>query len=132
MPNHVPPLHRVQAVEAALTLFRQSLSPQQQFPPLADPSTAASGSSAASPGLHVRLADPYYVLLHANLLTAEMLTWREMANYDGGAYHRSIACARGVVQLVTCMKPEHWLHVGKSSIYSGHVCHVQRSVCLYD
>jgi hypothetical protein len=92
-----------------------------QIPP---PRPRTGSSSSGDDGAYFALADPWYILLHANLLTAEMLTWREMANYDGSTYHRAIASARGVVKLVQYMQPETWVHVGKSTQFlqfpAGH------------
>lgn len=110
LPDHIPPLHEIHRAQAALERFRARLPLDLQLPP---PRPRTGSSSSGDDGAYYALADPWYILLHANLLTAEMLTWREMANYDGSTYHRAIASARGLVKLVQYMQPETWVHVGK-------------------
>lgn len=112
LPDHIPPVHKVRLVETAIAIFRQRLPAEYAFPP-PPPMQLGPGGNGDATG-YLAMSDPWYILLHVNLYTAEMLTWREMSHYDVAAYHRAVASAREVVRLVAGIRSDDWVHVGKS------------------
>jgi len=58
------------------------------------------------------LNDPWFILLHTNLFTAEMMLFKEMAHHRLGSYERAVGCARAMVMFIRRMQPEQWVHVG--------------------
>jgi hypothetical protein len=98
-PSHIPSLVAVQSVQTALELFRKRIPPT-----FVDPS---------GPG-YDGLADPWWILLHLNLYTAEMLMWKEMAHHRSKGYETAVSCARAIVGLVQRMRADSWIHLGES------------------
>lgn len=105
-PTHVPSLAAVQSVRDALIRLRKRIPAAfqditNQSPPTEEPYDGVN--------------DPYWILLHANLYTAEMLMWKEMAHHQRQGYESAVSCARALVDLVKRLRPEAWVHVGKYS-----------------
>jgi hypothetical protein len=116
-PSHIPPMGPIQEVERAIHSLRDHIPPIFAYRPGSD--THSNGSGSISPDGSIiegydSFNDPWFVLLHANLYTAEMMMWKEMAYHQVGAYERAVGCARALVLFVRHMRPEHWVHVGKS------------------
>lgn len=110
LPSHVPPLSAVQNVRNALQNFRKRLPA-----PFLDDAVSLSPTQPDPPELYDKFGDPWWMMLHFNLYTAEMLVWREMANHHSGhsgAYETAVGCARAVVGLTKRMRPESWTHLG--------------------
>ncbi|WVR05906.1 hypothetical protein IAU60_002932 [Kwoniella sp. DSM 27419] len=103
-PTYIPPLTAVQAVETALQKFRQAI------PPCFVDSSHTPGS--LSPDWYDGLSDPWWIMFQSNLCTAEMLMWREMAQYNPGAYETAVGRARAMVGLVQRITDEMWAHLG--------------------
>ncbi|GFZ43535.1 hypothetical protein JCM24511_01255 [Saitozyma sp. JCM 24511] len=95
-PTNVPSLTAVQAVQSALELFRKRI-----------PAAFADPPGSAYDGL----ADPWWILLHLNLYTAEMLMWKEMAHHRSKGYETAVSCARAIVGLVQRMRADSWIHL---------------------
>jgi hypothetical protein len=117
-PTHIAPLPLIQEVEQALRLFRNRI-PQ----PFQDHSTV----SLSNPNVRLNSyeheydydgsSDPWWIMLHSNLYTAEMVMWREMAHYQRGGYERAVSCARALVVFVKRLKGDDWVHVGESKTF---------------
>ncbi|ORX35974.1 hypothetical protein BD324DRAFT_514442 [Kockovaella imperatae] len=102
-PSHVPPLSAVQQVATALQLFRERIPiPFRDFVPsyAMDPSEVYDGPQ-----------DPWWVAMHANLLLAEIMMWKEMAHHKRSAYDQAVSCARAMVTLVKRLRPESYVHM---------------------
>ena len=123
-PSHIPPLPAIQEVEKAIRTLRDCIPAIFNYPP---PASHSNGSGSISPtdGSFIEsydsYNDPWAVLLHANLYTAEMMMWKEMAHYQVGAYERAVGCARAMVVFIRHMRPEHWVHVGMSFTIQSYV-----------
>ncbi|WVQ70943.1 hypothetical protein IAR50_000468 [Cryptococcus sp. DSM 104548] len=81
-------------------------------------------------------ADPFWILLHINLYTAEMLMWWEMANHQGvgaEAHRSAVQCARAVVGLVAVVPDDKWANVDMlcalSISYATRVLYKEASLC---
>lgn len=122
-PTHIPPLEAVEAIEASINAFRDSIPPifsvmQPISSPVSSDNTSGSGSGSGN-GAQLDTesydgpSDPWWVMLHFNLLTAEMLLWKEKAHHVNGTYEMAVRCARAMVELVARMRPENWAHVGE-------------------
>ncbi|WVF70472.1 hypothetical protein IAT40_005262 [Kwoniella sp. CBS 6097] len=113
-PTHIPPLSAIQSVETALRLFRQRIPPcfanTTNAPPL-NPEDIYDGFN-----------DPWWLMCHANLFTAEMIMWREMAHHHAEAYERAVSCARGLVNLVERVSPENWANVDMIVVLDLSLC----------
>lgn len=104
---HIAPLQAVQTVQTSLELFRSRIPlPFRDVP-------NHSPHSPLSTETYDGLADPWWLLCHMNLYTAEMLMWREMAHHRKQAYETAVSCARAVVGLVRRMRPDSWIHLGQ-------------------
>ena len=102
--SHIPSLHAVQQVETALRLFRERLPiPFNDQPQSRSPDEHYDGSN-----------DPWWIMLHTNLYTAEMMIFKELAHHQPQAYETAVSCARGLVDFVRRLRPENWVHVGES------------------
>ncbi|OCF41763.1 hypothetical protein I317_04369 [Kwoniella heveanensis CBS 569] len=114
-PTHIPPLAAVRNVETALRLFRQNIPPSFAVTttntPAIDPKDAYDG-----------FADPWWIMCHANLFTAEMIMWREMAHHHVDAYERAVCCARGLVDLIKRVSPENWANVDMIVVLDLSLC----------
>lgn len=123
-PSHIPPRSAIQAVESALRTFREQLPTIFTYRPLSE---HLNGSGSISPDGTIlesydSFNDPWFVLLHANLYTAEMMMWKEMTHYESAAYDRAVGCARAMVVFIRHMRPEHWIHVGMFPLISHKSC----------
>jgi hypothetical protein len=104
----------IQEVDTSLRVFRE------QIPLIFTYRTGhdCNSSGSISPDGYIEpydsFNDPWFILLHANLYTAEMMMWKEMTHYEAGAYDRAVGCARAMVVFIRHMRPEHWVHVGMS------------------
>ncbi|WVQ97444.1 hypothetical protein IAU59_004557 [Kwoniella sp. CBS 9459] len=113
-PTHIPPLPAVQVVEQALRLFRQRIPPCF---------TNTISTPPANPeDTYDVFGDPWWIMCHANLYTAEMIMWREMANYHAEVYERAVSCARGLVDLVKRVAPENWANVDMIVVLDLSLC----------
>jgi hypothetical protein len=103
-PTHIPPLSACQAVEAAIQAFRRRT-----------PLIFHDCPSTLSPHDEVYdgPSDPWWIALHANLYTAEMLMYKELAHHEQRAYDTAVSCARAFVKLIARVPPEQWAYVGK-------------------
>lgn len=112
-PSHVPPLSTIQAVETSLNQFRA------RIPPLFAYNHGSSGTSTPSDGMHTEVYDgfndPWWIMLHTNLYTAEVMMWKETAHYQAAAYSTAVGCARAMVAFVAKIRQDQWTHVGTSS-----------------
>ena len=100
-PTHIPPLSVIQEVETAINLFRD------RIPPI------FADIPRSSEDDYDGVSDPWWIALHANLYTAEMMMFKEMALHQRGAYETAVRCARGLVILVRRIPPDSWAHVGE-------------------
>lgn len=107
--TNIPSLSAVQSVGTALELFRKRIPPV-----FADMLHTGSSNSPLAQETYDGMADPWWILCHMNLYTAEMLMWMEMAHYRSTVYETAVRCARAVVGLVRRMRPESWVHLGES------------------
>lgn len=64
-------------------------------------------------------SDPWWIMLHANLYTAEMLMYKELAHHSRAAYESAVSCARALVKLVGLVRPDQWCYVGASPARPG-------------
>jgi hypothetical protein len=103
-PTHIPCLSSTQEIEQALRVFRTRMP--QPFQDHSTSSTPPSSQPYDGPN------DPWWIMLHSNLYTAEMMMWKEMAHHQRGGYERAISCARALVEFTKQIKPENWVHVG--------------------
>jgi hypothetical protein len=108
LPTHIPSLAAVQAVQIALEMFRKRLPPHFVHTIDRRPSVLSLGEE-----VYDGFADPWWIMCHLNLYTAEMLMWREMAHHRQKAYETAVSCARAIVGLVQRMRPESWIHLGQ-------------------
>jgi hypothetical protein len=111
-PTHIPPLSAVQSVEAAISTFRLALP----FVFLDHDTNAPRPDVEPYDGL----SDPWWIMLHANLYTAEMLMYKELAHHLQDAYKSAVSCARALVKLVGRIRPEQWGHVGEFGTRPSH------------
>jgi len=107
-PSHIPSLAAVQHVETALSLFRKRIPAPFVHPPLA---SGPLGSPADPSLTYDGARDPWWIMLHVNLYTAEMIMYREMAHHHKQAYETSVSCARAIVGLVKQIPADCWVHV---------------------
>jgi hypothetical protein len=114
-PTHIPPLAPIQAVKSSLALFRSRVPNVFAY----HPSHGGSGSGSVSPTTepYDGFNDPWFILLHVNIYTAEMMMWKEMAHHQAGAYETAVGCARALVAFIKCIRPDQWVHVGKSTSF---------------
>lgn len=100
--THIPSLHAVQQVETALRLFRKRIPIAfTDSPHPRSPDDQYDGPS-----------DAWWIMMHANLYTAEMMMYKELAHHQPHAYETAVSCARGLVGFVQRLRPEKWVHVG--------------------
>ncbi|WWD17875.1 hypothetical protein CI109_102319 [Kwoniella shandongensis] len=109
-PTYLPPLADIQSIETALQIFRQRIPL-----PFHDVSRS-SASTPSHPGTRPEEtydgpSDPWWICLHANLYVAEMLMYKEMANYRPEVYETSVSCARALVGLVQRIPQDKWANV---------------------
>jgi hypothetical protein len=113
--THIPPLPSIEAIELSLRIFRDRLPPVFDY---RDNTHYNPGSisphDTSIPEPYDGLNDPWFVLLHCNLFTAEMMMWKEMAHHRVGSYEQAVGCARALVMFIRRMRPENWVHVGQS------------------
>jgi hypothetical protein len=64
---------------------------------------------SAAPEEYDGHADPWWIQLHANLLTAEVLLYSELGRHRAGAYERAIQSARALVPHIARVR--QWAHV---------------------
>lgn len=107
----IPPLSALHAVKAAISTFRTRLPW-----PFLDCDTASAGFVVAPYDGH---NDPWWIMLHANLYTAEMLVHNELARHSLDAYEFAVSCARALVKLVRRIDVEQWRCVGESIDQKG-------------
>ncbi|WVQ82762.1 hypothetical protein IAT38_004894 [Cryptococcus sp. DSM 104549] len=136
-PPHIAPLSTIESTQSALHLFRGTIPPALSFPapahslpghphshlhpnphglpqghpahptPLPSPSELSPHSGERYDGP----ADPWWILLHANLNAAEMLAWREMANLRGEVSRDALRSASMLVNLVRAVPDDCWANV---------------------
>lgn len=118
IPTHIPPLAPIQAVKSALGLFRSRIPAVFAY----HPSQGGSGSGSVSPSTepYDGFSDPWFILLHVNIYTAEMMMWKEMAHHTAESYQTAVGCARALVAFVKCIRPDQWVHVGTSMPHLVH------------
>ena len=104
LPRHVPPLEAIQEVEVAMACFRKRMPAIFQDLPR-DPHMGEEIYDGAS--------DPWWIMLHANMYTAEMLMYREMAHHQPQGYQSAVSCARALVNLAQRIRPDQWAGVGE-------------------
>ena len=114
-PSHIAPRQAIQEVQTSLHIFREQIPSIFTYRSGHD----CNGSGSISPDGSMlepydSFNDPWFILLHANLYTAEMMMWKEMTHYEAAAYDRAVGCARAMVVFIRHMRPEHWVHVGMS------------------
>ncbi|WRT64168.1 uncharacterized protein IL334_001097 [Kwoniella shivajii] len=94
------PLTAIQTVQIALRNFRHCIPEAfQDFTQYASPPSEMQYDG---------LSDPWWIMFHANLYTAEMLCWREMANHRPNVYETAVRGARALVNLVRRVPIETW------------------------
>lgn len=123
-PTHIPPLEAIQHADRSLRTFREHLPAIFKYRPNSDTNFNASGHVSPDGTViepYDSFNDPWFILLHANLYTAEMMMWKEMAHHQVGAYERAVGCARAMVGFIRHLKSEHWVHVGKSLVVLIHI-----------
>lgn len=112
-PSHVPPIASIQAVETSINLFRA------RMPPMFAYQRHQSGQVTPIDGMHPDVYDgfndPWWILLHTNLYTAEVMMWKEWAHYQAMGYSNAVGCARAMAAFVAKIRPDQWTHVGMSS-----------------
>lgn len=107
-PSHIPPLASVKAVESALNMFRARIPPVFAFHPNGSgPNTPQDGSE-----MYDGFDDPWWIMLHTNLYTAEMMMWKELAHHQLGAYQNAVGCARAMVAIISRIRADQWPHIG--------------------
>lgn len=121
-PTHIAPLSEIQKVETAIRLFRQRIPG-----PFLDP--GASPSPPPHQPLYEGHKDPWWIVFHFNLLTAEMLLWRELAHHQRVAYESAVGAARQILGLAKRLPADSWVHVGQSSRSTRSLCGVAPSSC---
>jgi hypothetical protein len=104
-----PPLSAVKSVQTALELFRKRIPPV-----FTDMPGMGSSNPLLAQETYDGMADPWWILCHMKLYTAEMLMCMEMAHYRSTVYETAVRCARAVVGLVRRMRPESWVHLSES------------------
>jgi hypothetical protein len=79
-------------------------------------------------------SDPWWIMLHTNLYTAEVMMWKEWAHYQPGAYSTAVGGARAMVAFVSKIRPDQWTHVGTYPLDSAPVIVYRGPVltCLVD
>lgn len=117
-PSHIPSLHAVQQVETALRLFRKRLPlPFSDNHHPRSPDESYDGPS-----------DPWWITMHANLYTAEMMMFKELAHHQPQAYETAVSCARALVGFVKRLRPDGWVHVGESRRLLRFICYSCREL----
>ena len=102
-PHYIPSLTAVQSVATALRLFRDRIP--VPFQDRLQPLPLSPSESYDGPG------DPWWVALHANLLLAEIMMWKEMAHYDKQGYDKAVMCARAMVSLVKRLRSDCYINL---------------------
>ena len=103
--RRIPSIEMVQQAETAIHLFRKRLP----LPFVDNPNPRSGDEVYDGP------SDPWWIMLHANLYTAEMMMYKELAHHQPHAYGTAVSCARALVSLVQRLSPHSWVHVGESS-----------------
>ena len=102
-PSYIPPVIEVQKVELAIRLLRERIpAPFRHVVP---------DYSLPLDQVYDGPSDPWWITMHANLLLAEMLTYKEMAAHERHMYERAVSCARAMVELARILKPESFVHI---------------------
>jgi hypothetical protein len=107
-PTAFAPLVTVQSVERMTQVFRLRLPLPFHDLPTASQLPAPEPMEPKYDGFN----DPWWIMLHANLYTTELLVYKEMANHRKEAYDMAVSCARAHVGLIQRVKPDQWVHVG--------------------
>lgn len=93
-PMRTPPRSAVKYVRTALKLFRKRIPAV-----FADQISTGSSNSPHAEDMYDGMADPWWILCHMNLYTAEM----KMTHHRPTAYETAVSCARAVVGMVRRM-----------------------------
>ncbi|ODO07251.1 hypothetical protein L198_00830 [Cryptococcus wingfieldii CBS 7118] len=115
--TYMAPMPEIKDLQTAIALFRQHIPAPFTFPPSPASSAPLSGPSTtppsptAYPDIYDGPSDPFWILLHTNLYTAEMLMWWEMANHQTEAHRSAVQCARAIIGLVVLVPDEKWANV---------------------
>ncbi|KAK8865941.1 hypothetical protein IAR55_001090 [Kwoniella newhampshirensis] len=102
------PLPAIESVETALRLFRGRIPPPFVYGRQA-PNPPVPGQMG--PIAYDGFSDPWWITLHANIYTAEMLMYREMANHRPEAYETAVSRARALVDLSQKVPLDAWANV---------------------
>ncbi|WWC58693.1 uncharacterized protein I303_101237 [Kwoniella dejecticola CBS 10117] len=96
--SYVPPIPAIQSVQIAIQRFR--LRVPEVFHDFTQNVTPPSET------VYDGMSDPWWIVFHSNLYTAEMIAWRELANHHSNVYENAVRSARALVNLVRRI-PEH-------------------------
>ncbi|WWC86277.1 uncharacterized protein L201_001150 [Kwoniella dendrophila CBS 6074] len=102
-PANIAPLSAVQSVQIALQNFRR------RIPDIFKDFTQNPVQPTEVP--YDGLSDPWFIMLHSNLYAAEMLCWRELANYHPNTYETAVRSARAQVNLVRRIPNNTWANL---------------------
>ncbi|WWC66292.1 uncharacterized protein I206_100193 [Kwoniella pini CBS 10737] len=101
--SYSPPFSVIQSVQMAIQRFRQRIP--RIFLDFTQNVTPPSGV------LYDGLSDPWWIMVHSNLYTAEMMCWRELANYQANVYENAVRSARAHVSLVRRIPDHLWANM---------------------
>ncbi|OCF55433.1 hypothetical protein L486_06916 [Kwoniella mangroviensis CBS 10435] len=97
------PLTSIQSVQVALTNLRQRVPDSFQ--------DYTQYTSPPSEVLYEGLCDPWWIMFHSNLYTAEMLCWRELAEHHPNVYENAVRSARALTNLVRRVPNDSWANL---------------------
>nr|XP_019049274.1 hypothetical protein I302_03056 [Kwoniella bestiolae CBS 10118]OCF28204.1 hypothetical protein I302_03056 [Kwoniella bestiolae CBS 10118] len=101
--SNIAPIPALQSVQGALSNFRQRL------PEIFQDFTQYTSPPSETP--YDGLSDPWWIMFHSNLYTAEMLCWRELAGHHSNVYENAIRSARALVNLVRRVPNDSWANL---------------------
>ena len=93
------------SLETACANLRKRIPPAFQYP-----RPTISAHDLGSP-IYDGASDPWWIQLHIDLYTTEMLLHSQLASYRSEAYEQAISAARAVVPLVRQIRNDQWARI---------------------
>ena len=104
-PSYLPPLTAFEVINAESQAFRDQIPDVYRD----------RHDSVRSPQMeaYVGTADPWWIMLYANIYTVGVLLRMEITYHRDEIYDIADSDARAFVELVKKVPPERWCHVGE-------------------